>query len=113
MRVLGYSKKWDKLQKTQHTTFRFTRKDRDWALKEMVQEVYHPRSSKDREIVNRMSRIDGIQSLWVKDITDAEAVEDGFKDAVDMLAWLVAAHGSERCQKEQIHKLSITVISVK
>jgi len=30
MRILGVSKKWDKLQRPEWTTFRFARKDKDW-----------------------------------------------------------------------------------
>ena len=55
MRILGFSKKWDKLNKQwferdRHTftTFRFPRKDRDWDVEELVQVVYKPRS-KERE----------------------------------------------------------------
>jgi len=30
MRILGFSKKWDKLKDPEFTTFRFERKDKDW-----------------------------------------------------------------------------------
>jgi len=51
MRILGVSKKWDKLKNEMlFTTFRFPRKDRDWAVEEVVQLVYKPRS-KEREIL--------------------------------------------------------------
>ena len=48
MRILGFSKKWDKLNQDMFTTFRFPRKDRDWGVEELVQVVYKPRT-KGRE----------------------------------------------------------------
>jgi len=49
MRILGFSKKWAKLNnKLLFTTFRFPRKDKDWEIEEVVQIVYKPRS-KERE----------------------------------------------------------------
>jgi len=55
MRILGFSKKWGKLNKQwfqrelhTFTTFRYPRRDRDWEVEEVVQVVYKPRS-KERE----------------------------------------------------------------
>ena len=49
MRILGFGKKWGKLNNgILFTTFRFPRKDKDWQVEEMVQVVYKPRS-KERE----------------------------------------------------------------
>jgi len=51
MRILGFSKKWDKLNnEILFSTFRFPRKDRDWQVEEVVQVTYKPRS-KEREIL--------------------------------------------------------------
>ena len=51
MRILGFSKKWHKLNNDiLFTTFRFPRKDRDWEVEEVVQIVYKPRS-KEREVL--------------------------------------------------------------
>jgi hypothetical protein len=111
MRVLGYSKHWPKLQKTIHTTFRMTRRDVDWHTGEYVQEVYHPRSKTDREIINPKSLIFEKVNKWFYEITDAEAVEDGFIDAQDMRQWLKEAHG-DRINKERINKLTVRVIKV-
>jgi len=79
MRILGFSKKWDKLQNDVFTTFRFPRKDKDWQVGEVVQIVYKPRS-KEREVLG----IAEIVYLWGRhfgfctNITDKEAVLDGF-----------------------------------
>ena len=49
MRILGFSKKWDKLYNPiLFTTFRYPRRDRDWEVEEVVQVVFKPRT-KDRE----------------------------------------------------------------
>ncbi len=109
MRILGFSKKWKKLYKPIHTTFRFSRKDKDWEVGEYVQEVYHPRN-KDREVMNPKCLIVEKKNLWCFQITDTEAVEDGFEDSTDMCYWLAEAHGKERLDREQIHKLTIKVI---
>ena len=54
MRILGFSKKGDKLAAVNKdelfSTFRPPRKDRDWAVEEVVQIVYKPRT-KEREIL--------------------------------------------------------------
>ena len=90
MRILGYSKRWDKLQKPVHTTFRFPRKDKDWFDGEIVQEVYKPRS-KEREIL-QIATIIRKESKFLADITHEEAVEDGFINLYAMFEWLGMAH---------------------
>ena len=97
MRIIGFSKKWDKLNKQwfapnlqTFTTFRFPRKDRDWDVEELVQVVYKPRS-KEREplgiarIIRKQEKDIGkkyYQFAGVcKDldvITPDDAYEDGF-----------------------------------
>jgi hypothetical protein len=109
MRVMGYTKRWSKLQKEVHTTFRFTRKDRDWETGEYVQEVYHPRS-KNREIMNPKALIIEKTPKWWYEITDTEAIEDGFVDAQDMVTWLIEAYGQDRVNKERVNKLKIKII---
>jgi len=51
VRILGFSKKWTKLNQDEFTTFRLPRKDKDWQLEEVVQVVFHPRH-KDREVLS-------------------------------------------------------------
>ena len=97
MRVLGFSKKWTKLNNPIiFTTFRFPRKDRDWEAEEIVQVVYKPRS-KDREVLGiariiRKEKKDlnkrwQYYSLKVPNtpdmITPLEAKEDGFPGGAD------------------------------
>ena len=97
MRILGFSKKWDKLNKQwferdRHTftTFRFPRRDKDWEIEELVQIVYKPRS-KEREPLG-IARIIRKQEKDLRKkyygfgdickdadvITPSEAYEDGF-----------------------------------
>ena len=103
MRILGFSKKWDKLLNDSFTTFRFARKDRDWDVGEMVQVVYKPRS-KDREILGVAKIISKETRLGCQD--DAEAQEDGFIDARDMERWMVKTYGEARTW-EPMNKLTL------
>jgi hypothetical protein len=92
MRVLGFSKKWEKLQNLEFTTFRFPRKDKDWYIGEYVQIVYHPRS-KDREFLFN-AQIISKESRKLEDINNVEACLDGFKDAEDMNNWIIKTYGN-------------------
>jgi len=104
MRVLGFSKKWDKLQRPEHTTFRFPRKDKDWFEGEIVQEVYKPRS-KEREVL-RVCQIARKEPKQLADITHEEAVEDGFINLYDMFQWLQNAH-KNKDMHTPINKLTL------
>ena len=109
MRILGFSKKWVKLQKPVHTTFRFPRKDadrgRDWHEGEVVQEVYKPRS-KEREVL-QIAMIIKKQPKLLADITHEEAVEDGFVNLYHMFEWL--GHKNKDLFKP-INKLTLEVL---
>lgn len=113
MRILGFSIKWPKLEQPEFTTFRFTRRDRDWQVGELVQIVYKPRS-KEREIL-------GIAEIIKKDsrkvfkirklyhtplLTSAEARRDGFNGWADMALWLSKARGN-RVHEEPMNKLTL------
>lgn len=103
MRILGFSKKWPKLQQATFTTFRYPRKDavkgRDWHLDEMVKVVYHPRH--EAEYLGVASII-GKEAKQGSMITDKEAVADGFDDAVHMMRFLDPPTGLT-----VIHKLTL------
>jgi len=86
MRILGFCKEWDKLKKPIHTTFRFPRKDTDWAFGEVVQEVYKPRSKEHKFI--QIATIINKTPKQIRDITEAEAIEDGFENAEEMRLFL-------------------------
>ncbi len=107
MRIIGFSKKWDKLQKPEHTTFRFPRKDadkgRDWKFGETVQEVYKPRSKTQREFI-QIAEIIKKEPKAIEDITEEEAVEDGFESLLMMWMFL----GQPR-MKKLINKLTLRV----
>jgi hypothetical protein len=127
MRILGFTKKWPKLQKDIFTTFRFTRKDKDWAVEELVQIVFHPRS-KDRKVlgVARIIRKDpkDLNKRWsyvagfpghenTSDmIIPAEAEDDGFTgqhgggDTEAMRRFFLETYGYSKC-KEPINKLTL------
>lgn len=86
MRILGFSKKWDKLEQPKFTTFRFTRRDRDWEKGEQVQIVFKPRS-KDREILG-IADIINKEYKSINEITEREAQLDGFYDHYEMWRFL-------------------------
>ena len=103
MRILGFSKKWPKLQKDVFTTFRFPRKLHDPDVGDVVQIVYKPRS-KGREILG-LAEITHKELRWVMNATDEavkhygdyfavgvvteqEAILDGFQDREDMIKWI-------------------------
>jgi len=111
MRILGFSKKWPKLQQEEFTTFRLPRRDRDWEEGEQAQIVFKPRS-KDREplgialIVSKETRYFYTAQLREEELTTKEAIEDGFTSTEDMLFWMLKAHG-ERLYFEPLNKLTI------
>jgi len=111
MRILGFEKKWPKLERAKFTTFRFPRKDRDWQVGEEVQIVYKPRS-KDREVLGT-AKITGKAQRQVgtvdpqRVITREEAIADGFSGYFDMADWLYLHYG-DRIFNEVINRLSLT-----
>ena len=98
MRIISFTKKWDKLHQPEFTTFRYPRRDKDWYVGELVQVYFKNRSPKREklgiaEIVGKERReLDG----FFKDdrlITEAEAIEDGFNDFADMVAFMEKQYG--------------------
>ncbi len=93
MRILGFSKKWNKLSENTFTTIRFARKDRDWQIGELVQIVFHPRSKERKslgtaKIVNKESR-----DLFRIGLLDYEIHADGFENKEELGKWLDKTHG--------------------
>jgi len=105
MRMLGFSKRWDKLNQGEFTTFRFPRKDKDWEVGEMVRIVLRPRS-KDREVL-------GVAEIVEKKpkpcctISDEEARKDGFRSWIDMHRWLVAVYRMPEISSLTMNKLTL------
>jgi len=132
MRILGFTKKWDKLNEMIFTTYRFPRKDKDWEVEEVVQIVYKPRS-KEREILG-IARIickqkKDLNKTWLyfptplypntsDMVTPTEAEEDGFTgmhgggDTKAMRKFFCDTYGYSKC-KEPINKLTLYWIEVK
>ena len=128
MRILGFSKKWDKLNNgIMFTTFRFPRKDKDWEVEETVQIVYKPRS-KNREPlgVARIIRKDtkDLSKEWsyyprshrpnTPDmLTPDEAKEDGFTgmhgggDREKMIKYLTKSQHTHKNRENLINKLTL------
>ena len=126
MRVLGFSKKWGKLNndKILFTTFRFPRKDRDWEVKEVVQIVYKPRS-KEREplgiarIIRKQEKDLGKKYYNFGSVdkspdvvTPYDAEDDGFTgmhgggDIEKMRQFFIDTYGYSKCE-EPINKLTL------
>lgn len=109
MRILGFSKKWDKLTQSRFTTFRLPRKDKDWHIGERVQVVYHPRSKDHKllfiaEIINVESR--SFDPAMAPAITNTEAISDGFGGVVSMWAWMDKTHGNF-CSSSIFNKITL------
>lgn len=115
MRILGFEKKWPKLENDSFTTFRFPRRDKDWEVTELVLIVIKPRS-KDREergvarIVNKVPRrvfppsSDYIATASL--ITEEEAIADGFPDVRAMQLWMWDRY-KRRLFDEPMNKLTL------
>jgi len=99
MRILGMSQMWPKLDNPSFTSFRFARRDRDWAVGEMVSVVFRPRS-KDRRVLGMAEIVGKVARCMAPHIgcdlpflTDAEAQYDGFESSAKMQQWLVSIYG--------------------
>jgi|GEM_PF-1356790 len=114
MRILGFSKHWDKLNQESFTTFRFFRKDKDWALGEIVQIVIKPRS-KNRVVLGTAQIVKGdlrkLDTIFVQyRPTEAEARADGFENLQAMNEWFRDIYGS-RIFVEPINKFTLKWVS--
>jgi len=128
MRILGFSQKWPKLNTDGlFTTYRFTRKDKDWQVEEVVQIVYKLRS-KEREplgiarIIRKEPKdlnkqfhynFGGYSPPNTPDtITPDEAEDDGFTgmhgggDTAKMRQFFLDTYGYSKCE-EPINKLTL------
>lgn len=89
MRILGFSKKWDKLNKDIFTTFRYRRKDadkgRDWHNGETLKIAYHPRH--EHEVLG-IAQVIKKEPKQCQMITDEEAIADGFQYVGKMMEFL-------------------------
>lgn len=122
MRIFGFYTKWPKLKKPDFTTFRFRRRDKDWAVGELVQVIYKPRSKGGGEKLG-IAQILSSETRWVLNaeddelkhygdyfavqaVTEDEAVLDGFKDRADMVDWIGFTHRG-RALVEPMNKLML------
>lgn len=112
MRILGFSKRWQKLSNSEFTTFRFARRDRDWQVGEVVRVVFRPRSKHSEvlgiaKVVAKEPRDVNGDKLIFPPVTEAEAQADGFPNTKDMKAWIEKVHGRERLLSEPMNKLRV------
>ena len=128
MRILGFSRKWQKLtDDILFTTFRYPRRDKDWQVEEVVQVVYKPRT-KGRVILG-IARIIRKQKKNTKKgwcyypslgfpttpdmITPQEAYEDGFSgmhgggDVQKLLQWLRESNPDRYFREPIVNKLTL------
>jgi len=111
MRILGFSKKWNKLSQKEFATFRYPRVDKDWYIGEKVQIIIQPRKKGGgeklgiAEIVNKEIR--ELDPFFQSDslITDKEAIEDGFDNREDMVDWMQKTYGLDYISA--MHKLTL------
>ena len=107
MRILGFSKEWDKLKQPEFTTFRFPRKDKDWQVGEIVQITYKPRSN-SRKILGtaRIIAKEERRLYCYNNREDDEARQDGFSNKHEMLLWINKIHG-DRWQYKAMNRLTL------
>ena len=111
MRIMGFSKKWEKLSNPTFTTIRFVRKDKDWQVGELVQVVLSPRS-KERDIlgvakiVNKESR-----DLFNVGLADYEIRADGFFNKEEMGEWLDKTYG-KRWVEESMNLMRLKWVEI-
>ena len=91
MRIISFTKKWNKLNQDEFTTFRFPRKDRDWYVGEIVQVFYKSRSPQREKLGE--AEITGKERRYLAQITSKEAKADGFNSLKDMEKWMVKTYG--------------------
>ena len=112
MRILGFSRKdwinylngnW-KLEEEIFTTFRFTRRDRDWEVGELVQIVIKPRT-KGREPLG-IARIMQKGSFWLNNVDEEDALRDGFLSFEEMWDTFAKMHG-QRVVEEPVNRLTL------
>jgi len=89
VRILGFSKKWGKLNQPEFTTFRWRRKDAekgmDWHNGEALKIVYRPRHEHEYMGIAQIIKKEPKQCQM---ITEEEAVADGFQDIGEMMDFL-------------------------
>ena len=104
MRVLGFSKKWPKLEQKEFSTFRYSRIDKDWGIREEVKVVFQPRRKGGGDVLGiakiintEVREFDKVYSDMMNDgvplITEKEAIADGFNGVADMINWLKKTYG--------------------
>lgn len=93
MRIFSFCRKWGKLnldlpieQRSDFTSFRFVRKDKDWQEGERVQ-VYFKSRSPQREHLGIAEIVEKLPKA-IKEISEFEAVADGFNNACEMWIFL-------------------------
>ena len=106
MRILGFSQHWGKLSRDEFTTFRYPRADRDWYLGEAVKVVIQPRR-KGGGCYLGTSEIISKESKLLEQVTQQEAIADGFTGWIDMFNWLRKSYDVERLQAEPMNKLTL------
>lgn len=114
MREMSFSQLWPKLAQPRLTTFRFARRDEDWAVGETVTVLFKARSHNDRSVLGQ-AVILGKVPRWVSHvtvtngiarITAREAMADGFEDIGSMYDFMDKTPGHRRWE-EPMNKLTL------
>ena len=98
MRIMGFSKHWSKLEQPTFTTFRFKRRDADWEIGEEVLVVFKPRRKGGGEKLG-VALIINKEFVRVKNITEDEAIKDGFNNFFEMWLFLKKPDGYKPMNK--------------
>lgn len=109
MRIISFSKMWEKLKQPEFTTFRFPRKDKDWQEGETVQVFFKNRSPNRKKLGEAvvLSKVSKITGRPETDVTDDEAIADGFTGVRDMEQWLISTYGIRKVVSGPMNKLTL------
>lgn len=92
-----------KLTQPSFTTFRFTRRDKDWAVGEVVRVVYQARNKRNRSILGQ-AVIKAKKAVDINHIEIRDIMADGFATRYDMAQWLRKG-GGNRYIFEKVNRL--------
>lgn len=112
MRIISFTKMWNKLELPEYTTFRFFRVDKDWYPGEEVQVFYKNRSPNREKLGNaeiisvEPRRILSSVPNNIPRISDEEAQADGFENFEDMKNWINKTYGGMKLG-HTINKLTL------
>jgi hypothetical protein len=104
----NYLAKTPKLDQPSFSTFRLSRKDKDWQLSENVKVILNPRSAGKKvlgtAVITSRERIN-----HYSEVTDEMVLQDGFESKAIFEGWWKRTHGKRA--EESFFRLVLTWVS--